>query len=344
MNLRAGLIGLGAMGRNHARVLSELDGVELAGVLEPTGASARAARGAPVVRDLPELLALGLDYAVVASPTALHEEIGIALADAGVCALIEKPLAHSVEAAARLVAAFETRGLVAGVGHIERYNPALQNLRSRLEAGALGEVFQVVTRRQGPFPHRIADVGVVKDLATHDIDLTSWVTGQEYTSVSARTVSKSGRPHEDMVAVVGQLADGSMVNHLVNWLSPLKERSTVVTGELGCFVADTLTADLTFYANGAKDTEWEALRAFRGVSEGDMIRYAIPKREPLVVEHERFRDAVSGVTGEIVTLRQGLRTVEVSVAVLESAERGVTVAVPSSTGLAENGEGIVHVG
>ena len=85
-----------------------------------------------------------------------------------------------------------------------------------------------------------------------------------------------------------------MVSHLVNWLSPLKERSTVVTGDRGCFVADTLTADLTFYANGAIDTEWEALRAFRGVAEGDMIRYAIPKREPLLVEHERFRDAVEG--------------------------------------------------
>jgi predicted dehydrogenase len=268
-----------------------------------------------------------------------------------VCALIEKPLAHSAAAAARLVATFEARGLVAGVGHIERYNPALRNLRTRLEDGALGDVFQVVTRRQGPFPHRIADVGVVKDLATHDIDLTSWVTGQEYASVSARTVSKSGRPHEDMVAVVGQLSAGSMVSHLVNWLSPLKERSTVITGELGCFVADTLTADLTFYANGAQDTEWEALRAFRGVSEGDMIRYAIPKREPLLVEHESFRDAVRGATDDIVTLRQGLRTVEVSEAVLESADRGVTIAVPPAGRAGEvagdvsgGEEGMLHVG
>lgn len=342
--LRAGLIGLGAMGRNHARVLSELDGVALVGVLEPAGSPGRAARGAPVVENLSALLALDLDYAVVACPTALHEEIGIRLADAGVCALIEKPLAHSVEAAARLVTAFEKQGLVAAVGHIERYNPALQSLRTRLEAGSLGDVYQVVTRRQGPFPHRIADVGVVKDLATHDIDLTSWVTGQEYTSVSARTVSKSGRPHEDMVAVVGQLADGSMVNHLVNWLSPLKERSTVVTGELGCFVADTLTADLTFYANGAHATEWEALRAFRGVSEGDMIRYAIPKREPLLVEHERFRDAVLGETDDIVTLRQGCRTVQVSAAVLESADRGVTVDIPNSGIWSGQGEGMLYVG
>ncbi|MFU8873792.1 Gfo/Idh/MocA family protein [Micromonospora sp. SL4-19] len=324
--LRAGLIGLGAMGRNHARVLSNLDGVELVGIVDPAGDTTGTLR-APVVPALGDLLAMGIDYAVVACPTALHEQVGLELAANGVCALIEKPLAQSVEAATRLVDAFEAAGLVAGVGHIERYNPALQSLRTRLEAGELGEVFQVVTRRQGPFPHRIADVGVVMDLATHDIDLTSWVTGREYTSVAARTVSRSGRLHEDMVAVVGQLADGTMVNHLVNWLSPLKERSTVITGDRGCFVADTLTADLTFYANAAIDTEWEALRAFRGVAEGDMVRYAIPKREPLLVEHERFRDAVEGKQSDIVTLRQGLRTVQVAAGLLESASDGKVVSV-----------------
>ena len=324
--LRAGLIGLGAMGRNHARVLSGLDGVELVGIVDPAGDST-GTLSAPVLPELGDLLGLGIDYAVVACPTALHESIGLELAANGVSALIEKPLAQSVEAATRLVEAFETAGLVAGVGHIERYNPALQSLRTRLEAGELGEVFQVVTRRQGPFPRRIADVGVVMDLATHDIDLTSWVTGQEYTSVSARTVSRSGRLHEDMVAVVGQLTDGTMVNHLVNWLSPLKERSTVITGDKGCFVADTLTADLTFYANAAINTEWEALRNFRGVAEGDMVRYAIPKREPLLVEHERFRDAVEGKEADIVTLRQGLRTVEVAAALLRSAADSSTVVV-----------------
>ncbi|MEU4477490.1 Gfo/Idh/MocA family oxidoreductase [Micromonospora sp. NPDC023966] len=327
--LRAGLIGLGAMGRNHARVLSNLDGVELVGVVDPAGDVTGTLR-APVVPELSDLLALGVDYAVVACPTALHERIGLELAANGVCALIEKPLAQSVEAATKLVEAFESAGLVAGVGHIERYNPALQSLRTRLEAGELGEIFQVVTRRQGPFPHRIADVGVVMDLATHDIDLTAWVTGREYVSVSARTVSRSGRLHEDMVAVVGQLSDGTMVNHLVNWLSPLKERSTVVTGDKGCFVADTLTADLTFYANAAIDTEWEALRAFRGVAEGDMVRYAIPKREPLLVEHERFRDAVEGKQSDIVTLRQGLRTVQVAAGLLESASDGKVVSVAPS--------------
>jgi UDP-N-acetylglucosamine 3-dehydrogenase len=327
--LRAGLVGLGAMGRNHARVLGLLDGVDLVGVADPAGDPHQLARGVPVVDTVTDLIKLGIDYAVVCCPTAYHEEVGLELARNGVAALIEKPLAQTADAARRLVKAFDDAGVIAGVGHIERYNPALQSLRTRLEAGELGDVYQIVTRRQGPFPHRIADVGVVMDLASHDIDLTSWVSGQQYVSLSARTVFRSGRPHEDMVIAVGMLSGGTVVNHLVNWLSPLKERSTVVTGEKGCFVADTLTADLTFYANGAIATEWEALSSFRGVAEGDMVRYAIPKREPLLVEHERFRDAVEGKDTDIVTLSQAMRTVEVCAAVLTSANDGKTVEVLS---------------
>ena len=323
--LRAGLVGLGAMGRNHARVLAGLDGVDLVGVVEPAGDPQGLAHGAPVFDTVDVLLEQRVDYVVVACPTALHEPVGLQLADAGVAALIEKPLAHSVEAATRLVEAFESRGLVAGVGHIERYNPSLQSLRSRLAAGELGDVYQVATRRQGPFPSRIADVGVVKDLATHDIDLTAWVTGTPYLSISARTAKKSGRPHEDMVTAVGELAGGVMASHIVNWLTPFKERTTLVTGERGCFVADTLTADLTFFANGSGPTEWEAIRAFRGVSEGDMTRFAIPKREPLMVEHERFRDAVLGKDAEIVSLAEGLQTVRVADAMIRSAQSGETM-------------------
>lgn len=325
--LRAGLIGLGAMGRNHARVLGTLDGVELVGIADPVADASAVPTGVKIVPTVEELIALGLDYAVVACPTAYHESVGLALAEAGVHALIEKPLAHTADAARRLAEAFESRGLVGGVGHIERCNPAIISLRERLESGELGEILQVVTRRQGPFPHRIADVGVVKDLATHDIDLTSWVTGQSYRSISASTVSRSGREHEDLVSAIGRLSGGAIANHSVNWLSPFKERTAVVTGDKGCFIADTLTADLTFYANGVADTEWEALRAFRGVSEGDMIRYAIRKREPLLVEHEHFRDAVLGGDTDIVDLRQGLATVEVSEQMLLSAATGATVAL-----------------
>jgi predicted dehydrogenase len=320
--LRAGLVGLGMMGRNHARILSSLDGVELVAVSDPMGDQHGVAGVRQVVSSVTDLIKAGIDYAMVAAPTAFHEELALELAAAGVHALIEKPLAVDTPAAQKIYEAFRDKGLVGAVGHIERYNPALQQLRARLDAGELGAVYQITTRRQGPFPARIADVGVVKDLATHDIDSTAWVARSAFTSVSAQTTHKSGRPHEDMVAVVGQLANGIITNHLVNWLTPFKERLTIVTGERGALVADTLTADLTFYANASVDTQWDSVAAFRGVSEGDVIRYAFAKPEPLRVEHEAFRDAVLGVPGaleRIVTMEQGLATVAVASAILESA-------------------------
>jgi len=326
--LRAGLVGVGMMGRHHARVLGSLDGVELVAVVDPGGDPHGVANGRKLLSSVAELIALGIDYAMVAAPTAAHEEIGLELAEAGVHALIEKPLAFDTPAAKRLTSAFALRGLVGAVGHIERYNPALQQLRRRLEAGELGAVYQIVTRRQGPFPARIADVGVVKDLASHDIDLTAWVARSAFQSVSARVAHKSGREHEDLVAAVGQLVDGTVTSHLVNWLSPFKERLTVVTGERGSFAADTLTADLTFHANASIATEWEAVAAFRGVSEGDLIRYAFPKPEPLRTEHEAFRDAVLELPGaleRIVTMEQGLATVAVAEAMLQSAREGRVV-------------------
>ena len=192
---------------------------------------------------------------------------------------------------------------------------------SRLLDGDIGTPFQIATSRQGPFPARIRDVGVVKDLGTHDLDLTSWVASQRFDTVAARCTYRAGREHEDLVAVVGSLTDGTVTNHLVNWLSPMKERRVVVTGERGCLVADTLTADLTFHANASTASEWEGLSQFRGVSEGDMIRYAIAKPEPLAVELAGFRDAVLGRGGEVVTGDDGLHALRVAEAILRSAER-----------------------
>ncbi|MFF4176424.1 Gfo/Idh/MocA family oxidoreductase [Streptomyces sp. NPDC001750] len=192
--LRAGLIGLGSMGRNHARVLHGLEGVELVAGADPVAAPGSAPAGVPLVRSVAELAAAGIDYAVVACPTALHEEVALDLAERGIHALIEKPLAPSVRSAETIGRAFEKHGLVAAVGHIERFNPALRELRARLELGELGEFLQVVTRRQGPFPARIADVGVVYDLATHDIDLTAWLTNSRYESVTtSATIGSGGR-------------------------------------------------------------------------------------------------------------------------------------------------------
>lgn len=324
-NLRAGLIGLGMMGRHHARVLREIEGVDLVAVADSFGDPHGVADGLKVCQSVEELIAQGIDMAVAAVPTALHEDIALQLAEAGIHTLVEKPIASDSAAGRRIVDAFEAKGLIGAVGHIERFNPALQNLRERLEAGELGDVYQIQTRRQGPFPARIADVGVVKDLATHDIDLTAWLAQSGFSDIFARTTSRSGREHEDMVTAVGRLENGIVTNHTVNWLSPFKERTTVVLGERGAFVADTISADLTFTENGTLQTEWDSMAAFRGVSEGSSIRFALAKREPLRLEHEAFRDAILGVSANIVTLREGLATLRVAEACIESAAKNSVI-------------------
>ena len=317
-NLRAGMVGIGSMGKNHVRNLRAIDGVDLVAIADASGKDPFGVAGdLPVLPDVDAVIEAGVDYCVVAAPTKFHEEIGLKLAEAGVHALIEKPLAYDTAAATRLAKAFESKGLIGAVGHIERYNPALQSLRKRLENGDLGDLYQVATRRQGPFPARIADVGVVKDLASHDIDLTAWVTQREFELVAARTMFKAGRDYEDMVSATCQLSDGLMSNHLVNWLTPTKERRTFVTGEKGMFIADTLTADLTFYY----------IANFRGVAEGDVTRFAIPKPEPLRTEHENFRDAVLGKESDIVTMTQGAKVVQVCEAMINSAASGEFVKI-----------------
>ncbi|EPH05983.1 hypothetical protein HMPREF1531_00631 [Propionibacterium sp. oral taxon 192 str. F0372] len=331
-NLRAGLIGLGAMGRNHARNLRALDGVDLVIVADPDDQRLADQNDCLTGHCVDDVIAAGVDYCVVATPTDTHEQIGIALAEANVHALIEKPLATDTAAALRLSQAFASHGLVGGVGHIERFNAALQNLRIRLAAGQLGEMYQIVTRRQGPYPGRIKDVGVILDLASHDIDLTAWVSQRHYQQVTAHTVSKSCRHVEDMVSATCRLSDGLISNHLVNWLTPTKERRTIITGERGMFVADTLTSDLTFYDNGQVYETWGDVAQFGGVAEGDVVRYAIPKPEPLRIEHEQFRDAILDKPGaQVVTMAEGVKVVMVCEAMMASDGNTITVNTSSTS-------------
>lgn len=316
--LRAGLVGLGIMGQNHARVLSSLDGVELVAVADPNGDSRKIVPDYQVLSKIDDVIAKGVDYCVVAAPTIFHEEISIKLIDAGIHVLIEKPIAHNLDSAIRIEKAAAAKGIIGAVGHIERFNAALQQARMRIHSGDLGEIYQISTRRLGPFPTRISDVGVVMDLATHDIDLTAWLSDSSYKCVSAHSTTRSGRQFEDLVAIVALMSQGVVVNHLVNWLSPLKERKISITGEKGTFVVDTLTTDLTFYANGTFSVSQEQLAHFRGVSQGDIHIYAFDKPEPLRMEHENFRDAVLGKPASVVTLKDGVRTVSVASGALKS--------------------------
>lgn len=336
--LRGAVLGLGMMGRHHARILQSNPAMRFAGAVDPGGDRFGAvADGALVFATVDELLA-GVggsgppDFAVVAVPTEEHLRAVRELAAAGVHVLVEKPLAATADEARELISIVRDAGVRGAVGHVERCNPALRALRARVQEGQLGEVFVVATERLGPFPDRVRDVGVVKDLATHDLDLVRWLGGAPIERVAAQTQHRMGRQHEDLVLVTGRLENGRAFNSMVDWLTPTKVRRTRVLGERGMLVADTLRADLSFYENADTPTQgWPAMQALRGVAEGDMTRYALERREPLAVELEEFCALLHGEDGAaVVTLEEGLETVAVAEAVLASADSGETVAPAGS--------------
>jgi predicted dehydrogenase len=318
------------MGRHHARLLQSAPQIAFAGAVDPGGDRYGAVRDpADVYASIDELVEHGKpDFAVVAVPTGEHLGVARTLAAAGVHMLIEKPLAGTVAEANEIIAACEAAGVRGAVGHVERFNPALIELRRRTEEGQVGEVILIGTERCGPFPDRVRDVGVVKDLATHDLDLVGWLGKSPIDVVAAQTVHKTGRAHEDLVLATGRLASGLAFSITVDWLTPLKIRRMRILGDRGMLVADTLTSDLVFHENGRVTSEWDSTQALRGVAEGNSTRYALQRREPLLVELEAFCDFVRGDdSSPSVSLQEGLQTVRCAEKVLESAASSQSVRV-----------------
>ena len=314
------------IGRHHARLLQGSPRVTFAGAVDPGGDRFGAVHDRGLLfADLEELLERGRpDFAVVAVPTEEHLPAATRLAEAGVHLLVEKPLAATAEEAEAIIAAVRAAGVHGAVGHVERFNPALLALRERI--GEVGQVVLIATERVGPFPDRVRDVGVVKDLATHDLDLVRWLGAAPIEALAAQTAHRMGREHEDLVLVTGRLRSDVAFNSVVDWLTPTKRRQSRILGDRGMLVADTLNADLTLYRNGSVTSEWPSIQALRGVSEGDSTRFALARREPLLVELETFVDLLEGDSGAaVVSLEEGLETVRCAEAVLASAVRGETV-------------------
>jgi predicted dehydrogenase len=323
---RVGLIGMGAMGRNHLRVLSELDGASLVAVCDQDASIVSAAHrkyGAHGYGSWLEMLDHEeLDIAVVAVPTRFHREVGLAALDRGLHVLIEKPIAASLQEGRELVDAASRSQRLLAVGHIERFNPAVRELQRRVGAGELGRVFQVHARRQGPFPARIRDVGVVIDLATHDLDVMCHLVDSEVNRVYGETAQRIHTEHEDMLNALLKFDGGAVGVLQVNWLTPTKIRELSVLGERGLFLVDYLNQELTHFKNADIEMGWEALRHLRGVSEGEVIRFPIRQAEPLKLELRSFLDSVRDNRPVEVDGEAGLRALHLALALVKSASEG----------------------
>jgi predicted dehydrogenase len=310
------------MGRNHLRVLGEIEGVELAAVCDADAAAVATAsrdHSVPGYRSWDEMLEREkLDAAVVAVPTRFHLEAGLAVLGRGVHALIEKPIATDLEEGRRLVEAARKTKRVLAVGHVERFNPAVRELRRRVAGGEIGRLFQLQARRQGPFPARIRDVGVVIDLATHDLDVMGTVAGTPVQRLYAETEQRIHTDHEDILNALLKYETGALGVLQVNWLTPTKIRELSVLGERGMLLCNYLTQDLMYFRN-AEIQDSEARSRPRAVVEGEAVRYPIVQAEPLRLELESFVQAVRGEHPAEVDGEAGLRALHLAESLVRSA-------------------------
>lgn len=241
--LRFGVIGLG-FGARHARVIAEARGMTLAALCDSdVGRLATAAKDHEDARAFTDyramLCSVPLDGVVVAVPARLHEEVALAAVEAGCGVLLEKPLAPSLAEGRRIVAAAKAAGVLLMPGHVERFNPALQEVARRVRAGEVGRVLQLAARRVGPIVRRAEqDVNVIHDSAVHDVDAARWLAGSEVARAYAEARSGLVMPFEDSVLGLLRFQSGAVASLDVNWLSPRSERWLSVLGEDGVLFAE----------------------------------------------------------------------------------------------------------
>jgi predicted dehydrogenase len=307
-----------------------MEHVRLAAVADPdTRAAERVAGsyGTTAYGDYREMLDREKpDLVSIAVPTTRHAEVALETISRGVHLLVEKPLAFTIEEGRTIIEAAESQGVKLAVGHIERFNPAVVEIKRRLDEQELGRLFQVHARRLSPFPGRIQDVGVILDLATHDIDVMCHLLDAEVTRVFAETERKAHASHEDLLSALLRFSNGAIGVLDVNWLTPTKVRQLAVLGEGGLFLADYITQDVYWYRNAGEGGAWDALTVFRGPSEGDMVKLHFAKQEPLLAELESFVACVADDVPPLVGGRDGLSVIDLSKTLAESGKDNVPLA------------------
>ena len=321
--VRIGLVGLGSMGRNHLRVITSRDGAMLAAVADPFEDALEAAvaqtGAAGYVEPMAMIAEADLDAVVIAAPTTAHLPLALAAIERGIAVLVEKPLASTVDEALQIVGASRATGVPVQVGHVERFNPAVRELGRLLhEERWLTTVFAITSRRAGPFPARIRDVGVTVDLATHDVDICSWIAGERPIRAHAETAQRIHAAHEDLLFGLLHVPSVVVAQLDVDWLTPAKRRQLVVVGEEGMFELDYLTQRLTF-TRATDTTNPHLIAGYAPTFEGEVAELPVPTGEPLALEHDAFLRIVREGGRPEVDAEDGVWAVGIANALLDSA-------------------------
>ena len=319
--MNVAVIGVGFMGKNHARVYFYNKDVRLVAAADtnPDNLTTITQQyNAKGYSDYKEMLQQEqIDAVSIAVPTQLHHEVALYALKMKKHVLLEKPIASTEQEAEEIIACAKENGVTLMVGHIVRFNPAVLELKRRLEAGELGEIYKIDVQRIGPFPARITDVGVIIDLSVHDIDIINYLIGKHPHRIYAETQQKL-HPHcEDSVTGLLSYQPGILAVLNINYLSPTKTRLLKVFGKKGMFKVNYLNQSLYFYENKSFTREiWDS------VSEGDMRKIYIPPKEPLQTEIESFIDCAKNGTEPPVNGEQSLDVLRTAHLLMKSAKEG----------------------
>jgi UDP-N-acetylglucosamine 3-dehydrogenase len=303
--LRVGVIGAGVMGSNHARVLAGLPEVTLVGIVDPLAehrTRAIALVGCRAFATLEELLAEGVDAVTIAAPTHLHHEIALACIARNIHILVEKPVASTVEEGNDIVAAARQAGVTLMVGHVERFNPAVAAIKQAISGE---DILSIGITRVGPFPPRMSNVGVVIDLAVHDIDLIRWFTESEIVDVQPQ-LSSAVAEREDIALLQFRTASGVLAHINTNWLTPFKARSVTVATRGKYVMGDLLTRQVTECFGFKPDGSYS------------MRHLPVGHDEPLRAELIAFLDAVRTGKEPAVSGNEGVASLEIAIKCLEA--------------------------
>ena len=303
--LRVGVVGVGVMGSNHARVFAGLSGTELVGVADPDHKQAdfvSRTLGCVAVADIDELLNLGVDAITIAAPTHLHRDIALAAIARGVHVMVEKPIASTVEEGRELINAARRAGVTLMVGHVERFNPAVEAIK---EAIRNEDILSIAITRVGPFPPRMSNVGVVIDLAVHDIDLIRWFTDSDIVEVQPQ-LSSAIAEREDIALLQFRTASGVLAHINTNWLTPFKARNVTVATRDKYVMGDLLTREVTECFGFQPDGSYS------------MRHLSVGHAEPLRSELLAFLRAARSGAAPAVTGEEAVASLEIAIECLAS--------------------------
>jgi len=302
--LRVGVIGVGVMGSNHARVFADMPGVKLVGVVDSDSNQrdfVAKALGCAGYDNLDALLDGGVDAVTIAAPTHLHHQMALACISRGVDVLVEKPIASSVEEGREIIAAARRAGVTLMVGHVERFNPAVEAIKNAIHGE---DILSIAITRVGPFPPRMSNVGVVIDLAVHDIDLIRWFTDSEIIEVQPQ-LSSAVAEREDIALLQFRTASGVLAHINTNWLTPFKARNVTVATRGKYVMGDLLTRQVTECFGFQPDGSYS------------MRHLSVGHAEPLRAELMAFISAIASNELPAVTGEEGVASLEIAIQCLE---------------------------